>query len=508
MKKKRNPVKIILWVLAAVLVLGVGLNFARNRRRTNAAATTPQYDLIMAASGNIEQTATGNGIVMPVDSVAVNAASNGKVTSIAKQNGDLVEKGDLILSLVDSSLNARIATAQNTLAQIDSQIAMVRSTTGSSSIKAPVNGKIMAVFAGAGDDASAMSYIHGGLCLLSTDGRSVAVFTPLVVLKPGDKVTVTVDGNTIDGIVSTLSNSNGMAEALIQSDDFVFSQPAEIQKDGIKAGDSTLFPNRPLYVTASSGTVDEVKATVGESYDRNATLFTLKGTILSDQLTSLLIQRAQAQADLDAANDQAVNLNITAPTDGVIVDMAMKLGSQVVQDGLVCTVQSNTAFKMTTQIDELDISYVKLGQNAVVYVDALLNTSIEATVTHIAQVGQSTNNVSTFDVELTLKTNPGLMAGMSGSGDIAVANAQNATLLPSTAIQTIQGEKYVLPAAAVGKDTEVNPEDKSTLTPVKVGIISGGYAQILEGINPGDEVAVLKTGDDANNFMFGGARLR
>ena len=92
-----------------------------------------------------------------------------------------------------------------------------------------------------------------------------------------------------------------------------------------------------------------------------------------------------------------------------------------------------------------------------------------------------------------------LLPSMSVTATIITAKAENAVLVPVSAIQTKDGESYV---TVVTDDNE-----NGTLTKVETGIINDTYAQITSGVSEGDQIKTITRSSsisDEKSNMKGG----
>ena len=92
-----------------------------------------------------------------------------------------------------------------------------------------------------------------------------------------------------------------------------------------------------------------------------------------------------------------------------------------------------------------------------------------------------------------------LLPSMSVTATITTAKAENAVLVPVSAIQTKDGESYV---TVVTDDNE-----NGTQTKVETGIINDTYAQITSGVSEGDQVKTItrsSSSSDEKSDMKGG----
>jgi multidrug efflux pump subunit AcrA (membrane-fusion protein) len=96
-------------------------------------------------------------------------------------------------------------------------------------------------------------------------------------------------------------------------------------------------------------------------------------------------QLALAKANLDAAQDALSNYVITAPFDGVVADVNVKVGEQVGADTRVVSVADTSEWVVeTTDITELEVVKLGVGQKVSMVPDALPDVELKGTITEIS----------------------------------------------------------------------------------------------------------------------------
>ncbi|MFN8383276.1 MAG: HlyD family efflux transporter periplasmic adaptor subunit [Anaerolineales bacterium] len=128
----------------------------------------------------------------------------------------------------------------------------------------------------------------------------------------------------------------------------------------------------------------------------------------ADQLTL-------AKAQLDAAKDTLANYVITAPFSGVIADVNVKVGEQVGTDTrAVSVVDVSTWTVETTDITELEVVNLSVGQKVSMIPDALPDVELTGVVTEISNsyVQQAGDIIYTVTIRVD-KGDPRLRWGMT-----------------------------------------------------------------------------------------------
>ena len=123
-------------------------------------------------------------------------------------------------------------------------------------------------------------------------------------------------------------------------------------------------------------------------------------------LVVLAAQIAQAEAQMALSNDKLRRATLTAPIDGVVVtgDLSQLLGTPVEQGKLLFQVAPMDAYRIVLDVDERDISLVRVGQKGQLTVTGLPDDRLDFTVQQITPVAKGQDGRNFFRVEARLDT--------------------------------------------------------------------------------------------------------
>lgn len=144
-------------------------------------------------------------------------------------------------------------------------------------------------------------------------------------------------------------------------------------------------------------------------------LAALKGETLPDEASGAqLAQLQQARADLNAAQVRLAQTRLTAPIDGIVAQVDVIAG-EYAAPGKVLIVLSNVDQLQvkTTDLSERDVTKVKVGEPAVILIDAL-NREFSGTVISISPLASVLGGDVVYEVTLVFDEQPvGALAGMT-----------------------------------------------------------------------------------------------
>jgi len=105
-----------------------------------------------------------------------------------------------------------------------------------------------------------------------------------------------------------------------------------------------------------------------------------------DQLKLSEARLDNANAQVAAAQSALDNYVLVAPFDGVVVDVAVSIGEQVGAESRAVSIADTSSWVVeTSDVTELDIVNVTVGQRAVLTADALPDITMDGVVTSISQ---------------------------------------------------------------------------------------------------------------------------
>ena len=198
-----------------------------------------------------------------------------------------------------------------------------------------------------------------------------------------------------------------------------------------------------------------------------------------------------ARERIEQRNVEGNDLLIRAPFSGLITERFAEPGSFVTPTTAASTnagatssslVELSEGLEAAAKVPESDIGRIRIGQDATVRVDSFPDQLFPAKVRDIAPRALKTDNVISFEVELTLiDPPPTLRIGMTADVNFQTGRTAASTLVPTVAIVTEQGQSGVL---LVGNN------DEPTFQPVQLGASSGDKSAILSGVQPGTRVFI------------------
>lgn len=199
------------------------------------------------------------------------------------------------------------------------------------------------------------------------------------------------------------------------------------------------------------------------------------------------LQADEARAALDLAKLELDKATITAPFDGVIADVYVHAGqhlSAVTHTTPAIYLVDPSEMEMNGDIDELDISGVRQGQEAIITPDALPHKQLTGKVSFVSPTGKVWEDEVSYETIITLENaSEELRDGMSASAEIIIDRHHNVLLIPNRAIQGSPENPWV----------EVITNNETKEISVALGLSDGMHTEVLSGLEEGEEVVLLKS---------------
>lgn len=453
---------ILLAVVLAAILFGLKAYIKNQAANSD---TESSYSQTQVMRGAMSETVYGTGTTSARNQPNVLAEADGTLTDLRVSVGDEVKAGDILAVLTNDEIDDTITDLEFALWDLDAQITETRAGSKVSSIEAPVAGRVVAIYAKAGDDALAVFRREGTLAVISTDERMKVELTSAegaLGLALDEKVTVIGEHIYAEGTVVELTRQGTQATITVMEDDLpmnkdydgdgkadmIMGRTVEVRNaDNQIIGEGTLEPNKPMAVSAFGGTITYVDAILGSKVGRTERMFRLTDSPLTLTIEELRLQREASAKELEEAKEQRENLIIVAPCDGTVATLDVEEGDEITSGTLIGSILQGEDMNLTIAVDELDVVQVEIGQPVSIAIDALSSLELTGEVYKIAPVGNNSGGVTTYDVELTFDAaGTGVRSGMNATGEIEVASADDVLYVPVEALMTIKNQTYVMVA--------------------------------------------------------------
>ena len=512
--KKKKKHRIWPFILMAVIVLAAAAVVIRGSRFSRRDVTVQSaYLSEKAQTRDIVKTLSGSGTLNPADSYTVMTLIAGNILTADFEEGDVVEKDDVLYEVDASDAAGNIEKAEISLSQAQRGYS---NAVDKQYIRANASGILYSLNVNVGDTVT-----QGQQIAEIRDSAVMLLKLPFpaddaVNFYAGEPAEVTLDGSfeTVWGWVSEVSGADivGAGNMLTRNVTIAVENPGAISDTqyasasvgGVFCSGSAAFSyNASGTVTSgSSGTVTAIYIPEGAPVSVDTAILALGGKDISEQIRSAEDSLRNAQLSVDSTRNQLDNYTISSPIRGTVVDKQVKAGDKVAANKTLCVIYDMSWLEMTLSVDELDINSVAVGQKARVTADAVEGKEYEGVVTRISVAGTTTNGTTSYPVTIRLDETEGLLPGMNADAEITISRASGALSIPNAAVS--RGNAVLVtadsPSAANALPREA-PEGY-VYVEVSTGVSDDDYVEITSGLTAEDTVAYVPPAAEDDDMMF------
>jgi len=200
----------------------------------------------------------------------------------------------------------------------------------------------------------------------------------------------------------------------------------------------------------------------------------------------------KARAALERAETDLRYATIRSPMDGLVLSRDVEVGDAVSsilvlgsQATLIMTLGDVSEVYVLGKVDEADIGRVFLDQPARIVVESFKDKKFEGRVTKISPFGVEKDNVTTFEVRVSIRNPTGeLKTNMTANAEIILEEKKNVLLVPESAV-VYDRERH---ASLEVQDPEA-PAGKRKVA-VTLGISNGVKTELVAGVSEGSQVVL------------------
>jgi multidrug efflux pump subunit AcrA (membrane-fusion protein) len=386
------------------------------------------------------------------------------------------------------------------------------------------------------------------LALRGSGGSTTQQYTFATAAETSMTVTVAGSGSAIAGVSSdvapavsgTITNLSVAIGSTVTPGQVLFNIDAPDQDAAVKRAYASYKSAQQQYKSAVAQRLQAEQAEEAAEHPTSTSPTSPPPPVDANKVKLLEQQLAAACAGVTAANanvssallaynqarDTANQRVVTAPIGGVVTDLNVSEGgstsgsaasratggtgsstsssgssggSSGTSSSSAVVISDLSTMKARVQINEVDLKNVKVGQKASIALDAVPDLKLTGKVLTVAPVGVSTNNVVTYDVDLSFDTQDARIKPlMTCTADITTADIPTALTVPNAAIKTNAGSDYVEMLDSQGAVQQV---------PVKIGMANDTLTQITSGLKAGDQVITGTSTSTTTTSSGGGGGL-
>ncbi|MFS8572047.1 MAG: efflux RND transporter periplasmic adaptor subunit [Clostridia bacterium] len=315
---------------------------------------------------------------------------------------------------------------------------------------------------------------------------------------------VIIIGGGLYAWASTARTSGGARQAAVQQRMYIPVERSTIVRTLSYSG--SLEPAQDETLTAgSAGWIKEVRVAKGDRVKAGDVIARLDDT--EAQLELMRARREYEQAKMESpaivveerrlallsAERRLSGTAVTAPFDGVVVDLYVREGDSVTSQAQIARLVDVSSYKVTLTVDQNDLVNLAVGQDVFVRPDAFRGMVLVGRIEEIGFLPTSTDGTTTYPVVIRIDASQaeeagfaGLRPGMSVEAEIVIASAENVLVVPIASIVEAGRQQLV---------TRVGPDGTEEVVEIETGLSDGLYVEVRSGLSEGDLIV-------ANNYLL------
>ena len=502
--------------VVAVVIAGGGYFYYTNSMTVSAAESEDDaVQTAVARQGEIIVSATGAGSVIAATEVELSFTTPGLLEELLVQVGQKVQQGDVLARINDTDAQKAVANAELQLAQAAMQTDATTTATGVSYDDISVEQARLTLEDAQNTldellnwepDEDEISLLQAKLeaaqaSYNAAQGQEAATGTNIAIknisveqaqrdLEDAQTAVDTAydpgrdwelgDPRRADALEAERERADAAllrAQENLQIAQLNYNAAVSSTNSSSSVGaESNLLSAEQALAAAQTGPTDDEIA-VAETAVRKAEL-ALQQTLLNQEAHGLSL--AQAELTLVAAQADLAGTELVAPLDGTIMSLNYLVGEQV-GTGAFLTLADLSQPMVEIFLDETDLDKVGVGYEVEVVFDALPDDTFNGTVVQIDPQLYTSSNVSAVRalVQLDYSKPQALPVGLNATVEVIGGRAENAVIVPVEALREITPGQYVV---------FVMENDEPMLRIVEVGLMDFSFAEIISGVEVGEEV--------------------
>lgn len=535
-KKKKRKKLIIIGVILALIIIFLARCYTKSKQVLKDISSAQETAQVI--KDKISVYLSSSGTVKPLDSYSVTTLSGveGTVISAEFEEGDMVNKGDVLYTISTDDLDTKIESANKSLSRQEKnyQNALdnyekAKKDYSDYTVESKKSGYVKELNIEAGDqiqaNATTVATIYDNSTMKLYIPFNAEDVTKKLVGKTAS-VELSVTGEVLKGEVSKVSTFDETLEGsrVVRYVTILVKNPG-----GIGAGDTatasigkldcndegTFSPlEEGTIISTVSGQVARVYIKEGQWVEEGDTVLSIAQDTYDSQLSSYEDQIEAAKNNLEDARDNLKEIKdnktdyiITSPITGTIITKNTKAGDTLnaaaASTNPLCTIYDLSAMTFQMMVDELDVMKVEIGQKVDITADAIADKVFKGIVTNISLESTTNGGVTQYPVTVRIDKPGSLLPGMNISGEILVEQKKDVLLIPTDCL--MRGNQVYIQDTTV---TEASGEVPAGFraADVTVGISDGNNIEITGGLSEGDIIykPSRKSADVFNQMMNGG----
>lgn len=493
-KGKSGRIVIVLIVVLAALLGG----FFLYKKKTSSQKRQGDQSVSTATvkRTDISSELTASSSLSPKDTYEVTSLVEGEVIEANFEEGDVVEKGQVLYRIDASSMDSDLSSAQTSLQRAkesaqtaQSDYAEETARIAGNTYRSTASGYIKTLYIKEGDKVN-----NGTKIADLYDDSVMKIIVPFLSgeaaeINVGDEAAVTLEdtGEQISGTVTVVSSM----EETLSGGRLVKNVTVEVSNPGGLTTDTAASVTVDGFVCSAEGTftaktettlsvelsgnksleIENLLIHEGSYVEKNSELFQVTTKTAEEYLKEFKDAVESADDNLENAENKLSNTQdnvddytITAPISGTVITKNAKVGDKISKSSsgttTMAVIYDLSTMTLEMSVDELDVSSIKVGQSVEITADAVEGETFTGTVTNVSLQSSYSNGVTNYPVTVTLDDTGSLLPGMNVDAKIILDSSENALVIPASAL--MRGNRvYVKKSSDSTENADTQRNDSS-----------------------------------------------
>ena len=395
-------------------------------KRTAFAGLVALAVLLSGCGGSTEEMATPEvemdftpvvsvtGEVAPAKWATVSTQAGGMVEEVLVEPGDEVVQGDPLVRMDDTDARLAVQQAEAAVEAAQAQLALLKAGPRSEEI-AVAEQQIEAARAALSQAAAERDRLKAGATdaeIAAAEAQVAATLAnQLAALQAHDDTMKCYDVPGHGEICPGLGEMEEQARYALHAADEALAA-ARVRRDALVAGEESQIGAADAAVWAAAVQRDIAQAR----------LDLLQAGATSEEIAVAEASVSQAEVALEAARVALERCEVHAPFAGIVGAVSVRTGESIAPGQPLVTLGDLTTLRVeTTDLDEIDVARVEVGQDVAVTFDALPERVFVGHVTRISPMAKPGAGGVNYTVVVELdELDPAILWGMTAFVDIEV----------------------------------------------------------------------------------------
>ena len=498
LKKKRN-----IWIIVVLVIIVIAVFFVFGKKNN-----PNSIQVGSVVKQNLQETVLTTGQVVSATDLELSFQGSGIVRKISVIEGDKVSAGQVLARLDQSSAIANLVSAQGSLAQAEASYDKLINGATQNDVQVLQNAVSASKVNLDNTYNSSLATLNNGYtAIFNTYTNTVNLYNSYFTTNDQEGIQVQNNKDNINSkmadamfVIGQANDKNSIdtaISALIKDLNSTFNSlriirdqcEQGIYQNKVSAADKASLDTQKTAVSTALGSINSLQGNIS-SY--KVALQTAEDNLSAKQAKprqeDIDLAKAQilsAQGQVSSAQAIVNNSIITAPADGTITQVDIKVGEQAVASKEVMILQDIGNLHTEADVSEANVASLQVGQEIDYTFDALgPDQHFLGKILTINPASTVISGVVNYKIKGGLDNIPGIKPGMTANMTILVAKKDNALAVPSTAIINKNNKQYV----RVIDDLKNKTYHEVV---VQTGLqADGGLVEIISGLTGGQKIIV------------------